>query len=41
MMYGLNGSSSNNDNFKKILESINDDKDFCQEDEEQSQHDDR
>lgn len=41
MMYGLNGSSSNNDNFKKIMEEIDDDCDFCQEDEDQSQQDDK
>jgi hypothetical protein len=33
MMYGLNGSSSNNDNFKKIMDEMDDDCDFCGEDE--------
>ena len=40
MMYGLNGSSSNNDNFKKIMDEMDDDCDFCGEDESQSQEDD-
>lgn len=39
-MYGLNGSSSNNDNFKKIMENIDEECDFKAEDEDQTREDD-
>jgi hypothetical protein len=35
MMYGLNGSSSNSVNFKKIMDDIDEDCDFKAEDEDQ------
>ena len=39
-MYGLNGQSSGNDHVRQIMETINNDDDFCVEDETQTQEDD-
>lgn len=40
LMYGLNGQSSGNDHIREIMENIDNDNDFCVEDESQTRKDD-